>query len=73
MEKTTSISRSFGVPGLKRCEMLTEDNKVYLLDARNSIHKEPILLRYSNTEIDSGLAYCALDFVSVDISHMIDV
>lgn len=65
--KTTGIPRSFRVLGLKRREMPTEDSEDYPLDARNSIHKEPILSWCLNTEIDSGLAHYALGFVSVDI------
>jgi hypothetical protein len=67
-DKTTGIPRSFGVPGLKRREMPTEDSEDHPLDARNSIHKEPILSRCSNTETDGSLAHYALEFVSVDTS-----
>lgn len=69
MDKTTSIPRPFRVLGLKRHKSPTEDNEDHLLDARDSIPKElPILSRYSNTEIDSGLAHYTLDFISVDTS-----
>ena len=47
--------------------MPTEDSEDHPLDARNSIYKAPILSRFSNTETDGGLAYYALDVVSVDM------
>jgi hypothetical protein len=52
--------------------MPTEDNEDHQFDARNSIHKEAVLSPCSNADTDGGLAHCALDFVSVDTSHMID-
>lgn len=63
-----SIPWPFWVLGLKRCERSTEDNEYHPLDTRNLIHKEPILLRYSNTEINNSIAYHTLDFILIDIS-----
>jgi hypothetical protein len=53
-DKTPAFLGSFGVLGLGRHEMLTEDNKDHPLDASNSIHKEAILSRRSNAETHGG-------------------
>ena len=47
-------SGRFGVPGLKRREMPTENNEDRPLDVRNSIHKEAIL---SQVECQDTLWY----------------
>ena len=48
----------FGVSGLKRREMPTEDGEDHPLDARNSTHKEAVLSRCSNADTHQHMTCC---------------